>query len=64
MEPIINEENLIAQEQVYDRANFFFYWFGSKNHEPLYSDPGHLNLKGSEFTAEFIYPKIKEMLAE
>ena len=40
------------------------YCFGSKNHEPLYSDPGHLNLKGSEFTAEFIYPKIKEMLAE
>ena len=40
------------------------YCFGSKNHEPLYSDGGHLNLKGSEFTAEFIYPKIKEMLAE
>ena len=40
------------------------YCFGSKNNEPLYSDGGHLNLKGSEFTAEFIYPKIKEMLAE
>ena len=40
------------------------YCFGSKNHEPLYSDSGHLNLKGSEFTAEFLYPKIKEMLAE
>ena len=40
------------------------YCFGNKNPEPLYSDSEHLNLKGSEFTAEFIYPMIKEMLAE
>ena len=35
-----------------------------KNHVPLYADGGHTNLKGSEFEANFVYAKIKEMLTE
>lgn len=40
------------------------YCFGNKNHVPLYADGGHTNLKGSEFEANFVYAKIKEMLTE